>query len=139
MSRALLSCTLAVAALLCAGEARACRVYQSPETRVRYPHDAVILARIESADYQDFIGDTGRAWRAVARRTASIQGHIVEQQVFEIGRTGQSTACDDGQPIAKVGETWALYLSRRPDGSYVASASYPLDMARKIDPRLRQP
>jgi hypothetical protein len=138
MPRPALLCVLSItAALCCGGEALACRFYQSPEDRVMRAYDAIILARIESAAYQKDIGDLGQSWRATARRTAGVAGMRVDQKTFEIGRTGQSTACDDGQPIAKVGETWALYLSKRPEGGYRVGASYPLAMAREIDSRLR--
>ncbi len=125
-----------ILALGVAGTAQACRVNQPPEMRIQWPADAIIIARIETAAYVDGPSpDVGIAWTATARRTAGIRGRV-EQETFEIGRSGMSSACDDGQPIAKVGEFWALYLQRRPDGSFYASASYPLEWARTIDLRL---
>ncbi len=127
----------ALLALGAASAAQACRARQLPEERIQQPFDAIIIARIETAIPVEGLGaDPGRtAWSATARRTAGIKG-ILGQSLFEIGRTGQSAACDDGQPIAKVGELWALYLQRRPDGSFFASESYPLDWARRVDLRL---
>lgn len=136
MPAASLFAASALALGLC-GTAQACRINQPPELRVTHAYAAVVLARIESAAHDDrFSGDRQRAWKATARRTGAIEGQPVTQEVFEIGRTGQSAACDDGQPIARVGETWALYLHRDSQGGFTASASYPLDLARRIDPRL---
>ncbi|PVM85813.1 hypothetical protein [Caulobacter endophyticus] len=130
---AVLSLTLACSA---GGAAEACRVNQPPEACVAHAYDAVILARIESAGPDDRLRGERPAWTASARRTGAIEGKAVSQAVFEIGRTGQSTACDDGQPIARVGETWVLYLHETPGAGWTAGASYPLDLARRIDPRL---
>lgn len=131
---------LALSAMLALGvasAAQACRVYTQPAARLFRPADAIIIARIETATPTDGVGaDPGKsAWTATARRTAGIKG-LVDQTIFEIGRTGQSSACDDGQSIAKVGEFWALYLQRRPDGRFIATESYPLEWARRIDRRL---
>lgn len=137
MSRVLF-CVLSVAAALCGAEpALACRVYQSPETRMAYPYDTVIRARIERATHEPNNGDRGQAWRATARLAATVEGPIPAERLFELGRSGESSACDDGQPIAKVGDTWVLYLSKRPGGGYAVSYSYPLDLARDLDRRLR--
>jgi len=127
----------ALLALGAASATQACRYNRPPEQRIQQPFDAIIIARIETATPVDLLGaDPGRtAWSATARRTAGIKG-IVGQSIFEIGRSGQSASCDDGQPIAKVGEFWALYLQRRPDGSFLAAESYPLEWARSVDPRL---
>lgn len=135
MTRQVSLAALSVGLGLCiVGSAEACRVYQTPQTRVAHAYDAIVLAKIESAQYVDGLGDRQRPWRAVARPTSAVEGHV-KQSVFEIGRTGQSAACDDGQSIAEIGETWVLYLQRRAEGGYTASASYPLSFARGIDPR----
>ncbi|MBI1684792.1 hypothetical protein [Caulobacter hibisci] len=127
---------LAVALTLgIAGGAQACRVNQPPEARVAHAYDAVVLARVERAAPLD-----GRGWRAQATGIQAVEGEVgPAATVFEIGRTGEPAACDDGQAIAGVGETWALYLSRRPDGGFTVSQSYPLDLARRIDPRFQKP
>ena len=125
-----LSATLA---LSLASHASACRIYRSPEERVRDPVDGIVIARVESASNTNEYGlDTGASWRGTARRTAGIEGKL-DQQTFGFGRSG---VCDDGEGVARVGDLWALYLQRRPDGSYIAAYSLPLTAARQIDPRL---
>ncbi|MFT4251251.1 MAG: hypothetical protein QM608_02055 [Caulobacter sp.] len=126
--------------LAAAGAAQACRVNVPAQDRVKHDYDAVLLARVDEALYADGLrqdqGDKGRPWRARVTANDAVVGAL-DQAEFEIGRTAQPTACDDGQPIAKAGETWVLYLMRRRDGSgYQVSQSYPLAFARQHDPRL---
>ena len=100
-------------------------MYRPPQARVAQAYDAIVLAKIESAQYADGRGDIQRPWRAVARSTGAVEGQVRESR-FEIGRTGESATCDDGQLIAETGETWVLYLHRKANGGYAAVESYPL-------------
>jgi hypothetical protein len=142
MRRLILIAVAAGLSLAAASAAQACYYNMPARERVQRDYDAVVLARIDQALYTDGLrqdqGALNRPWRAQVTATGAVVG-TVEQTAFEIGRTAQSTACDDGQPIAKVGETWVLYLMRRRDGpGFQVSQSYPLDFARQYDPRLAQ-
>ncbi|PXA81799.1 hypothetical protein DMC25_20385 [Caulobacter sp. D4A] len=127
--------------LATAGAAQACYYNMPAKDRIRRTtYDAVLLARVDQALYTDGLdqdqGDRNRPWSAQVTATSAVVG-APDQTAFEIGRTAQPTACDDGQPIAKVGDTWVLYLMRRRDGpGYQVSQSYPLAFARQYDARL---
>ena len=114
--------------------ASACRAYRPPQARVNGSFDAVVFATItESAFVKGYTGE-GPAWQASAKITHTFSGKP-DVMTFTFGRTGSSAACDDGQPIALVGETWVLYLWKPENDTWMVADSYPLSLARKIDKR----
>ena len=119
-----------------ASSAQACRVNQPPEARMSQTYDAVVIGTVVSAQQRDADAPgESRAWEAVVEVASTIEG-TADASSYQIGRTGDSAACDDGQPIARVGETWVLYLRRHASNGMVAGYSYPYQQARELDRRL---
>jgi hypothetical protein len=121
--------------LIGATPAAACRMYREPSQRVSGDFDAIALGVVTRAEPRP--GAERPGWTATVRVSRSIEGRT-DATSYEIGRTGSSAACDDGQAIGKPGEVWVLYLSRHPQlGRMSVAHSYPLNVARLIDPRFR--
>lgn len=82
------------AAMLPTG-AMAYREYKEPAALIaRHDYDAVILAEIVDADI-GFVEGVESGWRGTAKIQKPLVGNA-EAQLLSIGRTGQSTMCDDG-------------------------------------------
>ena len=129
---------LALAVLGSATSVEACRFNRPPHDRVRGSFDAVVLGRVIRSNFVDGDLYEGRGWSATVTVTASVENRA-DAASYEIGRTGDSAACDDGQGIARLNETWVLYLWRNPTtGQMLVSQSYPLTVARRIDRRFRR-
>lgn len=125
----------AAAFLINATPAAACRLYREPFQRVSDDFDAIALGVVTRAEARP--GGERPGWTATVRVRRSIEGRA-DAPSYEIGRTGSSAACDDGQAIAKPGEVWVLYLFRDAQSDRMLVAhSYPLSVARRIDPRFR--
>lgn len=130
---------VAVAVLLVLAEASpsaACRLYRSPETRIKSQHDAAAIVRIVkvSIGSQTASTDVQAPWQAHVAVVASAFGNPPRNDV-DIGRSGFSTACDDGERPPKVGDTWVVYLWKLEKGRIVPTDSYPLSRVQAIDPR----
>lgn len=116
--------------------AEACRANQPPETRVRRSYDAVLVGVVERPSLGPRYGSE-QGWSATVRVTGVIEGRSSVSR-YVIGRTGQSSTCDDGWAMPRAGERWVVYVLRRsPGGPMTAAQSYPLSLARRIDPRFR--
>ena len=112
----------------------ACRAYRPPQERVSGDFDAVVIATVTKSAFVEGIAGELPAWQASAKITQTFSGKP-DVTTFTFGRSGSSVACDDGQPIAIVSETWVLYLSKPENDKWSVSQSYPLSLARKIDKR----
>ena len=130
----------ALAAFLSATSVDACAVFQSPAQRISLAYgnalfDGVVLVRVTEAGYIQPAPRGARPWQATAGIERVLRGRA-RSGTIRFGRHGISTACDDMTPAPAAGDRWVLYLARDPRGGVGASLSYPLDVARRADPRL---
>lgn len=111
---------------------------------VRAPFAAVVIAVVETA------ADTGpprpaehrgtwQPWQATARLSRTVSGRA-DAQSYAFGRTGPFHPCAMAEPMPRptAGQRWVLYLGRTDSGALGVAASYPLEVARGYDRRLRQ-
>ena len=132
-----IAATVFLLTLTAPNTAEACRAFQPPEARVLYRYAAVVVGIVERPSAGPRHG-TEQGWSATVRVTGTVEGRSTGES-YPIGRSGQRAACDDGQAMPRAGERWVVYLSRPvPDGPLVVSQSYPLSLARRIDPRFRE-
>jgi hypothetical protein len=123
--------------------AYACRYNAPIDQRIeRTDADTVVLAEVVSAAHYALPGpdwmpkadsnNVERAWQGAAVIKRLLSGHTEAKQ-FHIGRSGQSSMCDDGIPMPKIGDIWVIYMRsvERP-----TELAYPLDVARKADTQL---
>lgn len=112
--------------------ASACRLLQFPD-RLREASEVVVLAKVKAAAYD---GDQSRfyVWRATAEVQRPLVG-TTDVPEFEFWGAWESTGCARSKPPPAAGELWVLYL-RSQDGRLKIVESYPLEVAREIDPRL---
>jgi hypothetical protein len=135
----------AVASLLLPALASACAVFMSPAERIamgyRYNggiYNAVAIVRVDRARYAGAAAGDTHPWTAIASILRTVKGKFKSTILSFNGGQG-SSACETRQPIVpSVGEKWALYIRKRPDGAQLVHQSYPLDIALKADPRLRE-
>lgn len=130
-----------VASLACVAwtsSAEACRMNRPPSDRVRMDFDAVAIGVVTQSAPNENDHYDGRGWTATVRVTRPVEGRPADLKSlnlrYQISRTGDSASCDDGQTMPSPGETWVIYFTSRED-ELVASLSYPLSLARRIDPR----
>jgi hypothetical protein len=97
--------------------------------------DGALLVRITEASYIHPAPVGARPWQASATIERVLSG-ASRSGTIRFGRSGISTACDDMTPAPAAGDRWVLYLARDPQGDVRAGVSYPLDVARRADPRL---
>ncbi|MEE9432941.1 MAG: hypothetical protein V3V15_01725 [Sphingorhabdus sp.] len=129
------------------GPAQACRLYSTPETVVadRYENNrytSIILAQVIEAGYTEKARNDWHPWAAKAMPLTDLSDvpiavdtptrEVDKTRIYSFGRTGSTSACDDGVPSPSKDDIWILYMS----GDKVINA-YPLEMAYRIDTRLR--
>lgn len=146
--------TLALCAALAAFgfalPAQACRLFRSPEQRVRdvyagRPDLRVALVRVTDARHlsnpviqklQRINANYQKPWRV----TAKVEKMIVSDgspELVTFDRGWGSAACDDGTAMPRRGDRWVVYYtSATPIGSAQVLESYPLPVASRVDPRL---
>jgi hypothetical protein len=130
----------ALAASLGATAVDACKVMHPPASRISLVRgassfDGALLVRISEASYTQPAPRGARPWQASAEIERVLSGRA-RSGTIRFGRIGISTACDDMTPAPVAGDRWVLYLTRDPNGDVGASVSYPIDVARRADPRL---
>ena len=124
--------------------AAACAVAHEQNV-VRGHFAAVVVAIVETAadagPPRSFAPDgpaEWRPWQATARLSRVVSGRA-EAQAYQFGRTGPFHPCAMAEPMPRpaAGQRWVLYLGRTDSGALGVAASYPLDVARRLDRRLR--
>jgi hypothetical protein len=124
-----------VATLLVSQASHACRANLSAASRIHLASASiVVLAEVEQAAYDGTRQDDWHPWRGRAVAKQVLRGETSVQQ-FEFGRTGSTTACDDGLSPPASGAAWVLYLKEQ-DGKPQVLLAYPLAIARDADPTL---
>lgn len=124
-----------VATLLASQASHACRANLSAASRIRMESASiVVLAEVEQAAYEGTHQYDWHPWRGRAVAKQVLRGETSVQQ-FEFGRTGSTTACDDGLSPPASGAVWVLYLKEQ-DGKPQVRLAYPLAIARDADPTL---
>jgi hypothetical protein len=123
-----------------ASASEACRVFLAPAERLGLGYNrgaisAVALVRITRASYVSPPQGDAHPWRASAEVHQVLSGKYASKRV-NFGRGHGSAACDDGHPIARVGETWVIYFWQREGGAYEVWQSYPAAIAFAADSRL---
>ncbi|CEJ16119.1 hypothetical protein BN1110_06470 [bacterium YEK0313] len=125
--------------------AAACAVAHEQNV-VRGHFAAVVIAIVETAADAGPARSSGpdrpaewRPWQANARLSRVVSGRA-DAQAYQFGRTGPFHPCAMAEPMPRpiAGQRWVLYLGRTDDGTLAVAASYPLDVARRLDRRLRQ-
>lgn len=125
--------------------AAACAVAHEQNV-VRRPFAAIVVAIVETAADAGPPRSSGRAgpaewrpWQATARLSRVVSGRA-DAQTYAFGRTGPFHPCAMSEPMPRpaAGQRWVLYLGRTDGGALGVAASYPLDVARRLDRRLRQ-
>lgn len=111
----------------------ACSYNMPPEARIRDKFDAVVIATVIKAGYTAKQESDYHPWSATARVSSQV-AKALGSTTFEFGRSGSTSACEDGQDPPKNGESWVLYL-RRHEGRLLPYESYPLSWARVADER----
>lgn len=129
-----------LAALIFAAPAYACRVYRPPEQRIADGYrkgaiSAVAFVTIESAEYTSPALSDSHPWSATAKIGRVIKGAYSARTVKFVRGWG-SAACDDGQPLPKVGDRWVVYFWKPPERDQEAWATYPIDVASLADPSI---
>ena len=150
----------AAAASLPAGTAFACSYNAPPQERIAEGYEdgygAVVIVNVTEAAYSDG-GPNWHPWKAKGTSKRIVSGST-KRSVFEFGRHGRNTACDDGFKPPKPGDTWVVYLRSVehqreiellrmgdqevtdllffPGVSSQVAHSYPLDIAVRSDPQL---
>lgn len=122
--------------VLAASPSAACRLYRSPETRIKSPHDAAAVVRIVkvSVGSKTTWTDVQAPWQAHATVIVSAFGDPPNHDV-DIGRAGFSGSCDDGERAPKVGDIWVVYFWKTDKDRMVPTDSYPLSRVQAVDPR----
>ena len=102
----------------------------------------VVLAQVIEAGYTEKADKDWHPWAAKAMPLTDLSdvpvavdtpaGDVDKAKIYSFGRTGSTAACDDGIPSPSKDDIWILYMN----GDKVANA-YPLEMAYRIDTRLR--
>ncbi len=129
------------------GTAQACAVLLPPEVLIDQGYEnnrytSVILAQVIEAGYTEKASKDWHPWAAKATPLTDLSdvpvavdmpaGEVDKTRVYSFGRTGSTAACDDGLPSPSKGDIWILYMNN----DKIANA-YPLEMAYRIDTRLR--
>ncbi|MEG3166262.1 hypothetical protein U1701_16850 [Sphingomonas sp. PB2P19] len=141
-----------LAAMMLVQPAQACRVFISPEQRVKavYAWRAdlrVALVKITDAHHlsNPIIQKLHRLnakYEAPWRVTASVIKMIVSDgspELLAFNRGCGSAACDDGTAMPRRGDRWVVYYtSTSPIGTAQVLESYPLETASRVDPGLRE-
>jgi hypothetical protein len=131
----------AMATLPLATPSQACRFAQSAEDRLASGYaskaiSAVALVRITKAGYIGPAAGDAHPWRASATVLRVLRGSYAGHRLsFERG--WGSSACDDGRPPPKAGELWVVYFWSRGPGDQPVWKTYPADVARAADPKIR--
>lgn len=143
--RILFALITAVAVHTAAAPAMACAVPHEQNV-VRRQFETVIVAVVETS------ADTGppralgpdqpatwQPWQATARLSRVVSGRA-DARTYDFGRTGPFHPCAMQEPMPRpaAGQQWVLYLGRTDSGGLAVAASYPLEVARRFDPRLRR-
>lgn len=118
--------------------AEACRVNLPPHVRIARDFDGVVVGVVENPRLNNRASRERPGWDAVVRVTRVVEGQARLGR-YRIGRTGDSAACDDGQPMPAAGELWVVYLRDLPGDRTDSAISYPLTFSRQADPRFRFP
>ena len=141
-----------VATMMLVQPAQACRVFRSPEQRIKatYAEHAdlrVALVRITDARHlsHPIIQKLQRLnvkYEAPWRVTASVIRMIVSDgspELLAFDRGWGSGTCDDGTAMPRRGDRWVVYYTSSSSiGAAQVLESYPLASASLIDPRLRE-
>lgn len=138
MPYAWLAATIGCVLALASAPVEACRVRLSPQEKLnggyaREIFSSVALVTIADAKYTgEAISDT-HPWSATANVDHLLLGSFEPKTVtFERGQG--SSACDDGHPLAQIGEKWIVYFWKHPQRGQLVWASYPLQVASAADP-----
>ena len=148
--KATLCATVAIMMLM--QPAQACRVFRSPEQRIKAAYAGhadlrVALARITDARhlYHPIIQKLQRLnakYEAPWRVTASVIKMIVgdgSPELLAFDRGWGSGACDDGTAMPRRGDLWVVYYTSASSiGAAQVLESYPLASASLVDSRLRE-
>jgi len=141
-----------VATMMLMQPAQACRVFRSPEQRIKAAYAGhadlrVALVRITDARhlYHPIIQKLQRLnakYEAPWRVTASVIKMIVSDgspELLAFDRGWGSGACDDGTAMPRRGDRWVVYYTSNSSiGAAQVLESYPLASASLVDSRLRE-
>jgi len=141
-----------VATMMLMQPAQACRVFRSPEQRIKAAYAGhadlrVALVRITDARhlYHPIIQKLQRLnakYEAPWRVTASVIKMIVSDgspELLAFDRGWGSGACDDGTAMPRRGDRWVVYYTSTSSiGAAQVLESYPLASASLVDSRLRE-
>lgn len=130
--------------------ANACRVLQTPEKRIADAYAAeaelrVALVTVTEARHlsnpmtrrmQALFESYEAPWRVTASINQTVHGgDSPELVVFDRG--WGAAACDDETPMPRPGDRWVIYyVADHEIGATKVILSYPLDTAKRVDPRL---
>lgn len=136
----LLSFAVAVAILTTGASAQACRAYRSPAQRLSDGYkngaiSAVALVTISRADYTQASNGDAHPWAASATVQRVVRGRYPER-IVRFERGWGSSACDDGLPPPKKGESWVVYFWKRAEGDQLVWQTYPAEVVSAADPLL---
>ncbi|WP_448951345.1 hypothetical protein [Labrys neptuniae] len=134
---------LAALAMLAAQPVLACAVAAETAVWAR-AYAAIVIAKVEDASYLGPAGSVAeepawRPWQAMARPSRSVTGKV-DAATYNFARRPPFPICavTGTLPLPGIGTEWVLYL--QPDagaGNALAVAeAFPLDFARRFDPRL---
>ena len=137
--------------LMFASPAQACRIFRSPEQRIRDTYAGradlrVALVQITEARHlsNPMVQKMQRLfpkYEAPWRVTASVVKILVSEgspELIAFDRGWGSAACDDGTPMPRRGDRWVVYYTSAASiGTPQILESYPLKVALRADLRLR--
>lgn len=96
----------------------------------------VAIIRITKAKYTEPPMGDSHPWQASGIVENLAQGSHPSKSITFARGLG-SAACDDGHPLPRVNELWAIYFWTTPEGAQQVWQSYPAAVALKADARLR--
>lgn len=137
MGYARLTATIGFVLALASVPVEACRVRLSAQEKLNGGYakgifSSVALVTIADAKYtREAFSDT-HPWSATANVDHLLLGSF-EPKTVTFERGWGSAACDDGHPLAKVGEHWIVYLWKHPQRGQIVWATYPLQVASAAD------
>jgi hypothetical protein len=127
-------------AMFIATPVAACRFSESPDVRVDTTYKAGIISsvavvRTARASYIRKPLADAQPWRASANVERVLTGQN-RLRVVTFERGWGSAACDNRTHIARHGEQWVIYFWRKPDRTQAVWASYPAEVALRVDPQI---
>jgi hypothetical protein len=118
----------------------ACRFSESPDVRIDRTYKAGIISSVAAvrtarASYVRKPLADGQPWRASANVERALTGQN-RLRVVTFERGWGSAACDNRTHIARHSEQWVIYYWRKPDRTQAVWASYPAEVALRVDPQI---